>query len=214
MKNILFSILLAVVLSTSCTTGKPDNFDYGKIENGKYVNSFFGCEITIPESWSVQSNEQINNLVEQGRELIAGDDKNMKAMYKASEINTANLLMAFEYEVGATVEFNTNIAIVAENLANTPGIKKGSDYLFHVKKLLSQTQVDYSHIDEQCEREEIAGAVFYKMNTTLNFAGVDIYQTYYSTILNNFSFSIVISYSGDEQHQQLLQILKSLKFTN
>ena len=77
----LIGLLILIFSLTSCNqNGKPKNFDYGHIEDNKYLNSFFGLELTIPDSWIVQTKEQTENLSKVGRDLVAGDDKNLKAV--------------------------------------------------------------------------------------------------------------------------------------
>jgi len=147
-------ITLLTVLTLSCSpNGKPIKFDYGKIENNKYINSFFGFEMELPPNWVVQTKEQMENLSKMGKELVAGDDENMKAVINASEINSANLLAVFKYEVGAVVDYNPNLMLVAENLKNTPGIKTGSDYLFQSRRFLKQSQIQYDYIDEEFQKK-------------------------------------------------------------
>ena len=205
--------LFGVLLLTSCISGgKPDNFDYGKVENGVYTNSFFNCELTLPENWVVQSNEQVNEMMQIGEDLFVGDDENMRRVIKASEINSAVLVVAFEYELGSTVEYNPNIVIMVENLSNAPGVKSGKDYLFHSQRLLSQSSMSYNHIDDNFEEEKIGGAIFYKMGARISVGDIEVHQTYYSTVLNGFSFSIIISYAFEEQREELLNSMSSLKF--
>lgn len=107
MKTKLFLILLLTIHFLGCTTQKePNDFDYGKIEGNKYINSYFDFEITIPTKWIVQSSEQYDKLAEIGKDLMAGDDTKMKTIIEASQVNTANLLAVYQYEQSATVEYN------------------------------------------------------------------------------------------------------------
>ena len=210
--NFIGFIILTVLTLSCSTNNKPENFDYGKVENNKYSNSFFEFSMDLPADWIVQTKEQTENLAKMGQELVAGDDKNIKAALKASEINSANLLAVFKYEVGAAVEYNPNFMLVAENLKNAPGIKTGSDYLFQSRKILKQSQVQYEHIDETFEKVIINNNEFYLMNAHLNYMGLSIKQVYYSTILNGFCLSAIISFIDDEQRKDLELILKSMEF--
>ena len=213
-KNILSIFLLGSLFISCLTSGKPDNFDYGHIENGKYVNSFFKFEIALPDGWIVQSQEQMDNRTKRGADLITGDDKTKNALIKAASINLANLLSVYQYEVGAPVDFNSNISIVAENINQSPGIKTGSDYLFHARKYLKESPLGIEHIDENFNKEIIGGIEFYKMKYFMNINHIKINQIYYSTISNGFSLSFIITFSDEVQQQELLKSVNSLNFLN
>ena len=210
----LLTILL-ILNGVSCKTqDNPMDFDYGRVESNKYVNSYFGFEIKLPIDWIIQSKEQLANTFETGKKLVAGDDSNMKAVIKASEVNTANLLAVNQYPKGAAVEYNPSIVIIAENVKNAPGIIKGSDYLFHARRLMMQSQFKYDYLDEQFEKEIISGIDFYKMNAGIKYLGLDIKQVYYTTVLKGFSLSIIISFNNDKQKEELLNSIKSIKIGN
>jgi len=205
-------ILFAIIASTCYSQSKPIDFDYGRIENSKYLNSYFDFEITIPANWIIQNKEQMEKMAKAGMDMVIGDDANLKAAVKVSEINTTNLLVVNQYERGSAVEYNPGIVIVAENIKDYPGIKTGSDYLFQVRKLLDQSQVKYDYIDKESSRKVISGIDFYKMNAGIVYMGIEIKQIYYSTVLKGFSFNVIISFINDEQKADLITAINSIKF--
>jgi hypothetical protein len=215
MKINLLGFLLLTITAIGCKTqNKTNDFDYGHVENSKYVNSYFDFEITVPTGWIVQTKEQMDNLAKTGAELVAGDDSKLKAFVKVSEINTANLLAVYQYERGSAVEYNPSFMLVAENIINAPGIKTGSDYLFQSRKLLEQSQFKYDYIDKEFAKEIINGTEFYKMKAEINYMGLNINQIYYSTIVDRFSFNVIISFINDQQKLDLLKPINSMKFGN
>ncbi|MDO9255965.1 MAG: hypothetical protein Q7U54_10670 [Bacteroidales bacterium] len=205
-------ILFAIIASTCYSQSKPIDFDYGRIENSKYLNSYFDFEITIPANWIIQNKEQMEKMAKAGMDMVVGDDANLKAAVKVSEINTANLLVVNQYERGSAVDYNPGLVIVAENIKEYPGIKTGSDYLFQVRKLLNQSQVKYDYIDTETSRESISGIDFYKMNAGIEYMGIGIKQIYYSTVLKGFSLNVIISFINDEQKAGLITAIDSIKF--
>jgi len=211
MKRKLWLLLVTAVYVSNAQTDEVA-FDYGKVENNIYSNSFFNFEITLPSDWVVQSKEQTENLVEAGKKIVAGDDSNLKAVIKAAEINTAYLLTLFQYEIGSAVEYNPSLMLIAENVKLAPGIKTGGDYLFQTRKLMKQSQIQYNHIDEDFENVKINGQEFHRMNLDLNHIGLHIKQSYYSTIYNNFALSIIVSHVTDDQKEDLEKVLNSLDF--
>lgn len=214
MKTKIFTIIaLVLILSLNINAGdNPNAFDYGKVENNKYSNSYFDFSLSVPEKWFVQSKEETDRLMNQGKDILAGDDKNLKAVLNASDINSAYLLTVFQFQVGSPVDFNPSFMVIAENLKSFPGIKNGSDYLFQTRRLLKQSQLVYNQLDAEFKPETIASKEFYTMNSTMNYMGVVIKQKYYSAIIKGFSFNIIVSYVTDEQKAILDAVLRSLKF--
>lgn len=210
--NVIVFLTLILFVSSCTQNVKPKKFDYGHIENNKYLNSFFGLELTFPEDWIVQTKEQTDNISKMGKDLIAGDNKNLKAVINASEVNSANLLAIFQYEVGAAVDYNPSFMLVAESLKNAPGIKTASDYLFQVRKLLKQSQFQYSNIDDEFKKEIINNQEFYSMNCSIDNLGYKINLVYYSTIKDGFCLGAIISFINDEQKNSLVKVINSMKF--
>ena len=215
MKTKLIGLIVLAVINTCCNPGgQSKKFDYGHMEDNKYINSFFSLELQLPDGWVVQSKEQTENITNLGKDLIAGDDKNLKAVLDASEVNSANLLTVFKQELGAAVDYNPSFMLVAENLKNAPGIKNGSDYLFQTRKLLQQSQMEFEHMDEEFTRETVNNLVFDTMNCSINYMGFVIHQKYFSTIQNGFSISAIISFIDEDQKKELEQVVNSMVFTN
>jgi len=211
MKKIIYLFILTVLLSCSDQKKKlPENFDFGKTENGFYKNDYFDMEVLFNPNWIVQDKQELNNLIERGSDLITGDNKNLKSIIKASQVNTAYLLAVFKHEVGAAVEFNPSFMIVAENTRGFPGIKNGKDYLFHAKKALQQTQMAYSFEKEIVERK-IGSSLFHVMEAKLDYMGKIIIQEYISTVDKKFSLSFIISYTTDEEKNELYEVINKVK---
>jgi hypothetical protein len=213
MKSKLLPFFCVLLLACSFKSGdNPDQFDYGHVEKNTYINSFFKMHINLPDSWSLLSKEQMNQFMKSGEKLVTNGDKNMEAVLKASEIKTANLVSAFQYPLGSPVNANSNLMINAVNIQTLPGMKTGSDFLFQARKVLQHTALHYDVLDSVFTKENIGGKEFYFMNTEMNIMGIDVKQRYYSTVLNGFTFNIIITYSTPEQEEVLMKSVRSMKF--
>ena len=211
MKKIIYLFSVTVLLSCSEQNNKlPNNFDFGKTENGSYKNDYFDMEVLFNPNWIVQDKQEMNNIAERGSDLITSDNENLKSILKASQVNTAYLLAVFKHEVGAAVEFNPSFMIVAENTKNFPGIKNGKDYLFHTKQLLKQTQIPYSFEKEVFEKK-IGDSLFHVMEARLDYMGKIVIQEYISTVNKGFSLSFIISYSTEEEKKELYEVINNIK---
>jgi hypothetical protein len=209
--KIIYLFIITVLLSCSDQNKNlPDNFDFGKTENGSYKNDYFNMEVLFNPNWIVQDKQYMNNIMERGSDLVTGDNKNLKSLFKASQVNTAYLLAVFKHEVGAAVEFNPNFMLLAENTKNLPGIKNGKDYLFHAEKLMKQTQMSYSFEREVFEKK-IGNSLFYVLETRLDHIGEIISQEYISTVKNGFTLSFIITYSTEEEKNELYEVINNVK---
>jgi len=116
--------------------------DAGTVKDSTYTNSYFEIRLRIPDGWQVQDNEATRALLERGRALIVGDNKNLNAQVNASLQKSLTLLTMFKYPPGSPVDFNPGFICMVERLDGLPGIKKGSDYLFHVRKGLLSANLE------------------------------------------------------------------------
>jgi len=210
--SILQIIFLSLFIFKCTCQENQTNFDFGNIEDNIYTNSFFNLSITLPVDWNLQSQQEAEHLIKEGRKLVAGEDSNLENALTAAEINTANLIILYQHELGTPVDYNPSFMLIAENLQNAPGVKTGADYLFHARKLISQAQLKYDHIDEEFEAVDINGKTFYLMNTNINYLGHEIKQKYFSTVLKGFSLNMIISYVSDDQKSELEQSINTLTF--
>ena len=191
---------------------KAQGFDYGRFNNGHYHNSFFELDMDLPSQWVLQSQTQTEHIMKSGEAIIAGNDQNMQAAIKEIDVASANLVTVFQYELGAAVNYNPNLMLLAENLKHAEGVKNGADYLFHSRKLLMQSALKFEHVDDSFDRILINGKEFYTMHVSLNYMGLEIKQIYYSTIQSNFSLSLILSYVTEEQKSELMKSLNSMRF--
>lgn len=211
----LLVLFLAIAL-TGCNN-KPiteeQGFEYGTVANGRYTNKFFDVQIAVPQGWDVQTQEQNDALMEQGKDMVAGGNKSMKAAIKASEINTASLLTVFKQKPGTnTTEFNPSYMLVAENLKNAMGVKSGKEYLFQSRKIMMAGQVNYIHLDDTFEKRMINGWEFYIMNVVAEHQGVTVKQTYIATVKDGFALAFIYSFGNEAQHAELEKVINTIDF--
>jgi hypothetical protein len=213
MKSRSLLSIVTIILCIGCQqpeTKKP--FDLGKVENGIYVNSFFDFEMAIPENWIIQTQEEMDYIQDLGQEMVAGDNEKLKNAIKAAEETTANLLVVFQYKIDSLVDYNPSLMIVSENVKKALVIRNGETYLKQARKILEKSGFQYDYIDNTFEKQTIGKKVFYLMNASVNVSGYTINQVYYSTVINGYALSIIISYASEEQKQVLLASVNSSVF--
>ena len=211
MKTNLIVILLSLFLA-GCDTSPPKEIGYGVIENGIYKNEYFNMSIEVPEKWDVQSQAANKELMDRGAELIAGDDDNFKKMIKLSQKQSVTLFVFFKHEKGAPVPFNPNIILVAEKMSHMPGVKRGSDYLYHVRKLFESGKMEYE-FPHEIYTKVISDISFDVMPAVLQVGNLTVTQDYYATRINDYVLSFILSSTTNLEQDELDKILNKLHFS-
>lgn len=205
------SILVITLLLASCANkNNAPKFDYGKVEKDIYFNDFFNLQMNLPSKWEISSQSDIKAVQEQGKKILSTNNSNFEK--QITEVEAACILNITKYKIGSLVDFNPTLTIQTSNLKRYPQILNGKDMLIEIKKTLDQSQIKYSDIDENFAKTLIGGREFYQMNTIMNSGKIRIEQSVFSTIINDWSFIIVISYSNKDDQSVLLDAIKSMTF--
>jgi hypothetical protein len=204
--------VLALTLAfTGCGKKASDEIDFGTLNNTVYQNQYFGFSVKLPKDWSVQDQQAQQRIMKKGAQMVAGDNGNLKAMVKASELQSVNLFAAFEHPVGSPVEYNPSIMSVAEVVRELPGIKRGKDYLFQAKKVLQTGQIQVS-FPKEFYPERLGGVEFDVMESEISMLGKVIRQKYYTTIRKGYALCFIVSFTNDDEAASLRKILDSVEF--
>jgi len=132
--SLLLILPIAMIMVVAgCSEQSSDEIDFGTIKHSVYQNEYFGLSVPLPPEWIAQDQNARRKLQESGGTMLAGDNKDLQAAVKASEMTTVNLLTVFKHPLDKPVPFNPNIICVAERVDHIPEIKKGTDYLMHTK---------------------------------------------------------------------------------
>ncbi len=212
MKN-FFLILTCFLLTLPVySQTNADVFDYGTVENNVYTNSYFNLTMTIPSTWVIQSKGLTDTMVSKTINKMLQKDPSLKPIFKAQDIKDAVLIMANRYKMGAAVEFNHGIILMAENIMKFPEIETADQYLKQVKALLHRTKPEYV-LDKKISKTVVNGITFYALKATIPGA-IEINQIYYSTLIKGFSLSFIVTYNTNKQKKESLKILNTLLIKN
>jgi len=204
-------IIVCTILFWGCSKNASKEIDFGTIENSVYRNKYFGLTITIPAEWSIQDQESRQRMMKMGKEMITGEDKNLKAAIKASELQTVNLFTVFKHPLGTPVTFNPGIACAAERIRHAPGIKRGKDYHFHARKVFESSQMDVS-FPRDISTENLGGVDFDIMYLQITQAGTTVQQEYYATVMKGYALVFIVSFTTDEEKAALGKVLDTIVF--
>ncbi len=206
------SFLLAALLAIgilACSEGESPVASGSGVAAGFYTNEYFGLKLPIPDGWFVASEDTARFMMEIGEEVATGDDATLKAAVEASKKTTFQLLTLSEFEMGAAVDFNPNLILMAERVSHVPGIKSGSDYLFHTSKMLLRTQLPYE-LTKESYSTQLGGREWYRADFMITQPEMPIEQTYLATKLEDFVLVIILSAATRDQMAALERIADSM----
>ena len=209
--TVLVLFIATMMFSMGCGKKAADEIDFGAVKDSIYQNEYFGLTVGLPRDWSVLDQEARQRLMERGGKMVSGDDKNLKAALKASEMTTVNLFAAFKHPIDSPVSSNPSIMCVAERVREIPGIKKGADYLFHSKRVLESGQLQVA-FPKEISTESIGGQEFDVMYMEMPYAGRTIQQKHYAAIMKGYALAFIVSFTTDEEEAALQNILKTAAF--
>ena len=204
-------IIVCTILFWGCSKNASKEIDFGTIENSVYRNKYFGLTITFPAEWSIQDQESRQRMMKMGKEMITGEDKNLKAAMKASELQSVYLFAVFKHPLGAPVTFNPGIVCTAERIRHAPGIKRGKDYHFHARKVFESSQMDVS-FPRDISTENLGGVDFDIMYLQITQAGTTVQQEYYATVMKGYALAFIVSFTTDEEKAALGKVLDTIVF--
>lgn len=211
----LLSVILLLLVSTACNRGSvgiPEEFDYGKVENGVYTNPFFDIRLKLPTDWDLRSADDAKRLMNAGMDQMEGSSLRKEAIKKSAEINTAQLVTLFRYTdaEGVSKGGNPSFVLMAENTSRSGLVETGADYLDILKKQLPQLRMNI-RVEGEMASKEIAGMEFFHLNAAGDAMGISFHQRYYATVKNGFSLVFIITWINDGEEEELMKIVNSME---
>ena len=210
--GLIFILPIALIMAyAGCSQQTSDEIDFGTIKNSVYQNEYFGLSVHLPPEWIAQDQEARRKLQESGGTMLAGDDKNLQAAVKASEMTTVNLLTVFKHPLDTPVPFNPNVICVAERVHHIPEITNGTEYLFLSRRLLETGRMEVS-FPKEISTESFGGREFSVMHVEIRMPGMTVHQKYYAAVMKGYALTFIVSFSTAEEESSLHNILKTITF--
>ena len=187
--------------------------DLGKNEGDIYKNNYFGLSVKLPKDWKVASEEELKQVIDTGKDIVAGDDESKQAEVDVAELNSVYLLMVSKTEMTGQTYNNGNFMIMAEKLNFLQGITKGSQYLEHVKKGLQdiKDQMPYN-LEKAIYPEKIGGKDFAVLETGIESEGMKLTQKYYAYVMKGYALVFIGTSTNEENSKVIQDMLDSIKF--
>ncbi|XOV67444.1 MAG: hypothetical protein ACFHU9_17655 [Fluviicola sp.] len=188
----------------------PDNFDIGEMKDGTFTNKFFDFSFQYNEEWDIQTQEELEELMDLGSEMVSGGDQSVKASMEASKVRSAQHFGAYKYEYGSLVDYNPSIMIISENIKGAD-IVYGDEYLEILREMWPNMQTDIRQIGT-IQETNLGGKKFAVMEAEMKVYGIPVRQKYYCYVMKGFALGIITSFVDQDQEDEMSQVIRSLRF--
>lgn len=218
-KIVSFLLILSLAFSfAGCNTKstkevtKSAAITLGTNKGNVYTNDFFKLTINIPDKWIVATDAEKTKIIEAGKEIVAGDDKDKAKQIDLSAEKSVYLLMVSAKGLQVQSTNNPNFIVIAEKLSFFQSVKTGADYLAEIKKQLKTvTSIPYN-LDKAVYTEKVGGKNFSVLEATVENSTIKMTQKYYACVLNGYALSFISTGLDDAGAKTLDATLKSVTF--
>jgi len=207
----IITLISLTMLVCSCGTQQQEPIDFGKFENNVYSNNYFNMHISIPQSWYVMDDEVRIELMKKAVKTVVGDNENLQAVAKASDLKNLSLILASEKPPGASVGSNPSLLVMAEKVKHLPGMKRGSDYHFTTKKIFEKSAVKPSY-PKKIYETSIGSLNFDVLEITFEMGQTQYFQKQFAAIYKDYALLIALNYRNEADLKKLEEVLQAVTF--
>lgn len=176
-----------------------------------YENTEIGLTITAPEGWYVADSASMRSVLKRGAEALT---QNMSAADRAGaevSVNRTGTIFSFSSSPpGAPADSSAQLMGLTEDVRLTPGIKRGSDYLFHVRRSMMLSAMQ-PKIEDGYVTRKIDGQEFDQMSASADVGGRHVMQRYLAAPHAGMVFTIIQTYQDEKGLAELDKVLDGIK---
>ena len=180
----------------------PDGF-FGNVANGKYKNSFFGFEITLPENWIVASSDDNKMLLQFSKDALAVQSEAILAKLKSPE---KPIFTVSRKQFGAAG--NSSLIIDTNRFAT-------SNINLELSAKMTETtfeKIPNSHTTKLTQKTTLDGRIFYFFEREFSVTNMVIKQRIFIMQHHNYLVTFVLYSVNDADLNVLEATMRSFKF--
>ncbi|MEM6469981.1 MAG: hypothetical protein AAF802_10540 [Planctomycetota bacterium] len=195
--------LLASIFDVfSFSTTAFSEIDDGTYANHEYQNEYFGMKIEVPAEWRVLDKGTIEEIVDEGAQLLTGDSK-----AKVSTKQSRHLLVATE----RPIIYSARTAPVFECVVSRiPGCYTPEDYLSAMRKQFEGSQIDVSFPGE-IGTKSIGGKEFKSLHLVIENGALQ--QKWFTCMIKGYALGFAITYTRPTQEGEMQEMLSRVRFS-
>lgn len=165
----------------------------GTVTETGWESEFFGLRYTAPEGMGMSSEEELNELMGLGQEVLSEDFSELQLKY-------AELTSVYEM-MSVADDQTTNVVVTVEKLM---GKMDASAYVDALEQGLSQvTAINYTLVSDD-ETIKIGNNDYVKVSYEAESSGVSMYQDYYVRVVDDRAIALTLTYLDESARDNVL----------
>lgn len=211
---LIFILSSAVLLGAGCS--RHEEVTLGTVEGNTYHNEYFGLQVDMHEDWVSLTHNEVAEIGQIGLDMMSEYNEELVGKIDVSSYRNLPLFGFYKYPLTYTgPDNNPNILCVAENLKlgnMKKTIKTGADYIQYNVDLLTDVGVPYQFGEYRIEK--VGNTTLDSLASSLLYEGVTVKQKHYSKIIGDYALFLIITYTTDDELDELQAILDTVQFAN
>lgn len=165
----------------------------GSVSETGWESEFFGLRYTAPEGMGMSTEEELNELMGLGQEVLSDDFSELQLKY-------AELTSVYEM-MSVADDQTTNVVVTVEKLM---GKMDASQYVSALEQGLSQVSaISYTLISDD-ETVKIGNGDYIKVSYQAESSGVSMYQDYYVRVVDDRAIALTLTYIDESARDNVL----------
>lgn len=212
-KRVLSLILALTFIATvpdvfSQTTKKAEQIDFlGGVDNGVYLNGYFGFSLSVPKGWKVIDAETTAALMQMGTDVVKGKNERSNKALEESIKQEVVLLNVTKKPIGALEN-----AMVMIGVRKQPSKHITASMVAEATKSLFASSPTVK-LTKDVEVVTVAGKKFAAMEFVIDVGEHHGRIKYFVAMVDGFALSFSLSYDDEADFAELKKSWDSLKFS-
>lgn len=165
----------------------------GTVTETGWESEFFGLRYTTPDGMTMSSEEELNELMGLGQEVLSDDFSELQLKY-------AELTSVYEM-MSVAEDQTTNVVITVEKLMAKMDVAK---YIEALEQGLSQVSaINYTLVSDS-DTVKLGNGEYTKVSYEAESSGVSMFQDYYVRIVDDRAVAITLTYVDESARDNVL----------
>jgi len=178
----VISLVLVLALLAGCGGGSSGKYAPGTLDGNTYTNEYIGYSYTLPDGWSFATQEELDEMMDAGGDLLNEDQKAGAEYAKIATI----------YDMMAQSPSGYNIIVMLDNLKLYVG-GTGTSPEDYIDNLVTQLEAVNSMSYECGDVTQVSafGRDWYVLPA--NLSGTVIVQTYNICRIDDYMAAVIVT---------------------